>query len=88
MTYFDRIDPVNDLFDQIYVHKPDWNNFYKPLETNFLTTFPKFLPAVSFGTKMTQILPFSPTITYFDQTYPINDVFDNIDDQKSDWNNI
>ena len=27
MTYFDQIDPINDTFDQIYVHKPDWNNF-------------------------------------------------------------
>ena len=23
MTYFDQIDPINDIFDQIYVHKPD-----------------------------------------------------------------
>ena len=23
---FDQIDPINDIFDQIYVHKPDWNN--------------------------------------------------------------
>ena len=21
MTYFDKIDPINDIFDQIYVHK-------------------------------------------------------------------
>ena len=27
MTYFDKIYPINDIFDQIYVHKPDWNNF-------------------------------------------------------------
>ena len=27
MTYFDQIDPINDYFDQIYVYKPDWNNF-------------------------------------------------------------
>ena len=27
ITYFDQIDPINDIFDQIYVHKPDWNNF-------------------------------------------------------------
>ena len=27
MTYFDQIAPINDTFDQIYVHKPDWNNF-------------------------------------------------------------
>ena len=23
MTYFDQIDPINDIFDQIYVHKPE-----------------------------------------------------------------
>ena len=27
MTYFDQMDPINDIFDKIYVHKPDWNNF-------------------------------------------------------------
>ena len=26
MTYFDQIDNINDTFDQIYVHKPDWNH--------------------------------------------------------------
>ena len=26
MTYFDQIGPINDYFDQIYVHKLDWNN--------------------------------------------------------------
>ena len=26
MTYFDQIDPINDYFDKIYVHKTDWNN--------------------------------------------------------------
>ena len=26
-TYFDQIDPINVYFDQIYVHKPDLNNF-------------------------------------------------------------
>ena len=29
MTYFVQIDPINDYFDQIYVHKPDRNNCYK-----------------------------------------------------------
>ena len=23
ITYFDQIDPINDTFDPIYVHKPD-----------------------------------------------------------------
>ena len=27
MTYFDQIDPINDIFDQNYVHKPDRYNF-------------------------------------------------------------
>ena len=27
MTYFDQIDPINDILDQSYVNKPDWNNF-------------------------------------------------------------
>ena len=27
MTYFAQIDPINYTFDQIYVHKPEWNNF-------------------------------------------------------------
>ena len=27
MTYFDQIDPIYDTFDQIYVHKPDWEVF-------------------------------------------------------------
>ena len=26
MTYLDQIDPINDYFYQIYVHKPDRNN--------------------------------------------------------------
>ena len=29
MTYFDQIDPINDIFDQSYENKPDWKNFYK-----------------------------------------------------------
>ena len=27
MTYFDQIEPINDIFYHIYVHKSDWNNF-------------------------------------------------------------
>ena len=23
MTYFDQIDPINEIFDQNYIHKPD-----------------------------------------------------------------
>ena len=31
MTYFDQIDPINEISDQISLNKPDWNNFYKLL---------------------------------------------------------
>ena len=27
MTYFDQIDPIIAISDQIYGNKPDWNNF-------------------------------------------------------------
>ena len=40
MTYFDQIDPIHDTFDQIYVHKPDWNNFKKLLEKKIFDNFP------------------------------------------------
>ena len=40
MIYFDQICLINDISDQSYANKPDWNNFYKFL-VNFLTTFPK-----------------------------------------------
>ena len=42
MTYFEKIDPINDIFAQNYVHKPDWNNFYKLLVKKLFTTFHKF----------------------------------------------
>ena len=32
MTYFDQIDPINDIFDQSYVNKPDLHNVSKFLE--------------------------------------------------------
>ena len=32
MTYFDQIDPINVIFDQSYVNKPDWRNVSKFLE--------------------------------------------------------
>ena len=43
MTYFYKIGPINDIFDQIYVHKPDWNNFYKLLEKKLFHHFPQIL---------------------------------------------
>ena len=27
MTYFDKIDTINEIFDQNYIHKPDLNTF-------------------------------------------------------------
>ena len=32
MTYFDQIDPINDIFDQSFANKLDWNKFSKFLE--------------------------------------------------------
>ena len=32
MTYFDQIDPINDIFDQSYVNKPDLHNVSKFFE--------------------------------------------------------
>ena len=26
-AYFDKIEAINDIFDQIYAYKPDWNKF-------------------------------------------------------------
>ena len=43
MTYFDQIDPINDIFDQNYVYKPDWNNFSKLLGKKLFDHFPQIL---------------------------------------------
>ena len=43
MAYFDQIDPINDIFDQHYFHKPDLNNFSKFLEKFFSDHFPQIL---------------------------------------------
>ena len=40
MTYFVQIDPINDTFDQIYVHKPEWNNFFKLLDKKIFDQIP------------------------------------------------
>ena len=42
MTYFDQIDPINDIFDQFYVHKPE------TFRNNFFTNIPKFWLMTSF----------------------------------------
>ena len=55
MSYFYQIDPINDIFDQIYVHKPDWNTFYKLLEMKFCDNFHQILTYdVILAPKMTQ----------------------------------
>ena len=62
----------------------------KPLIT-FLWNFhfPEiFTYDVIFAPKMTPLSPFSPKMTYFDQTYAIKDIFDKISVQKPDWNNF
>ena len=68
MTYFDQIDPINDIFDQSYVNKPDLHNVSKFLEENFVDHFPQILTYdVILAPKMS---PFSPKMTYFDQIDP------------------
>ena len=32
ITHFHQIDPINDMFDQRYVNKLDWNNFWDSLK--------------------------------------------------------
>ena len=77
MAYFDQIDPIKDIVDQIYVLKPDWNNFYKLLGEKLFDNFPQILTYdVIFAPKMTLFWQFSPKMTYFDQIDPINDIFD------------
>ena len=40
MAFLDQIYPINGMFDQIHVHKPEWNNMSKPLEKK-IDHFPK-----------------------------------------------
>ena len=59
MTYLDQIDPINDIFDHIPVHKPDWNNFYNPLGTKLFHHFPQISTYdVILAPKLTQFWPF------------------------------
>ena len=81
--------PINYIFDQIYVHKPDWNNFYKNLGKNYLTNFRKFLYMTSFWP------PKWPNCDHFHQKWPIltkltpiNYIFDQIYVHKPDWNHF
>ena len=80
---------INDIFDQINAHEPDWNTFSNILEKKIFPHFPQFLTYdVILTPKMTQFWPFSPKMTYFDQIDPINDIFDQIYVHKPDWNNF
>ena len=93
MTYFDQIDPINDIFDHIPVHKPDLNNFYKLLGRKLFQHFPQISTYdVILAPKMTQFLPFSPKMTYFEQINHNNDTFDqsyeNKFQQRFDWQKI
>ena len=89
MTYFDQIDPINDIFHQSYGNKPDWKIFSKFLVTNFFDHFPQILTRdVIVTPKMSLFLPFSPKMTYFDQIDPSNDIFYQSYAIKPEWNNF
>ena len=92
MTYFLQIDPINDYFYEIYVHKPDRNHCYQLLAKNYLTTSSKFWHTTSFWppnyAKKTRFGPFTPKVIYFDQKYAFKDIFDQISVHNPDWNNI
>ena len=76
MTYFDQIDPINDIFDKNYAHKPDWNNFSKHFVKKLFDKFPQILTyGVILAPKMSEFWTFSPKMTYFDQIVPINMIF-------------
>ena len=74
-----KLTPYNDIFDQIYLYKLDWNNFFKLLEIKLFDHFPQILTYdASLAPKMTKFLPFHlkwPILTKFT---PINDIFDHI----------
>jgi len=89
MTYFDKIDPINDIFDQSYANKPDWKILSKFLVKIFFDHFPKILTYdVILTQKMSLFWPFSPKMTYFDQIDPINYIFDQSYVNKPDLHNV
>ena len=89
MTNFDQIYAINDMFDNISIHKPDWNHFWKLLGRKLFHHFPQISTYdVILGHKITQFLLFSPKMTYFNQIDPINDIFYHIFVHKPDWNNF
>ena len=58
---------------------------FRNLGKTFFDHFPQILTRdVILAPKMTQLLPFSPKMTYFDQIYAINDIFDQISVHKPD----
>ena len=75
MTYFDQIDPINDIFDQIFVHKPDWNNFEKLFGKKLFYHFPTFWHMTSFWPPKWLKFDQSPKITYFHVKLPISTKF-------------
>ena len=89
MENYSQIYAINDMFDHISIHKPDWNDFYKLLGRKWFHNFPQIWTYdVILAPKMTQIWEFSPKMTYFDQIYAINDMFDHISVHKPDGNNF
>ena len=71
MTYFDQINPINDTFDQSYVNKPDWNNFWDSFKKNNFRPTPKILSYdVILAPKITNFDHFHQKMTYFDQIDP------------------
>ena len=69
---FHQKDTMNATFDKSYVNKPDRNNFWDGFKKEILSSHHKILTYdVILVPKMNQILPFSPKMTYFDQTEPI-----------------
>ena len=62
MTYFYKNDPINDIFYESYINKPDRNNFWDSPQKFFCAT-PKFWP-------------FSSKNDLFDKIDPINEIFD------------
>ena len=91
-TYFDQIDPINYIFDQTFIDKPDWNNFYKLLGKKFFDHFSQILAyEVILAPEICQnepILTIFTKMTYFEQIEHINDIFYPISVHKPDWNNF
>ena len=92
MTYFDHIDLINDYFDQIYVQKPDWNNWLKLLVKKLFDHFLQILTYdVFFAPKQCQNDPILTIFNKNDIFWPhlcSNDIFYQTSVHKPDWNNF